>query len=183
MNFYTVVPTEPHHVQHCDYTEISSLNRNNSWGKSSRIPKEASNWPETSLHTQDRQSACINLPASMNAGYVTQKEPWISINSEVLVKGGRQAKITSGRLVRRYWLPKRNELIVGLSPKPPLHFSGSEITLACPILSGFAFRWWANALPTTPHSTAAPVSYCTNCTLHEPFHLKWAILCQCSPAR
>ena len=32
------------------------------------------------------------MPASMNACYVTQKEPWISIHSEVLVKAGRPAK-------------------------------------------------------------------------------------------
>jgi len=123
------VPCCENWLNHSYLTETKSV-----W--SFRVPQKGTNWAETSSHT----SQTIHLPASMNACYVTHKEPWISINREVLVREGQPAKTTSGRLVQRYWLPAEMSSLLVHVQSPPLHFSGSEITLACLILSGYSLE-------------------------------------------
>lgn len=117
----------------------------------------------------------IHVPAGVNARYVTQKEPWISIN---------QWGVGEGRAARKKqqvadWCdvtgsPHRNELIVGPRPKPPLHFLGSEITLACPILSGLFLNsvWtlWPHPLrprPIQPGSSAVQQKLCCHLVLSD----------------
>lgn len=90
------------------------------------------------------------------------ESPRAHLQQRVLCKGGaamnqhQQGAVSEGRAARKNnkWKngatllpPERNELIVGSSPKALPHFSGSQISTACLILSGFSLHVCDNPTP------------------------------------
>lgn len=113
-----------------------SYDNKSAWlaARHSKRGQQLSRKKKCSLHNVDSPHAFRNVTLCNSEAAMNQHQ------------SARWGKARRGRLQQQQqpdWCrltgsQKRNELTVGSLPKPSLHFSGSEITLACLIWSGFS---------------------------------------------